>query len=268
MKDKLREEVRKVLSEYFSFRKMEFHEMMISQYESSDFERFLKKFLLSGETIEEGLIKSKSPELAYQIFRRITGDSAISFLRDRGVFFINILSLSDSELERLFNSFKQMGYFVSEIITIKKDEPDSNYASEKFTEDNLQKSLLNKEELKLLSLQVNGYYVNQIENEPNLLYHITKKSLLDKIKKQGLVPKSKSKKVYHPERVYFALDINSALALTKDFKQYFNDDMLLLTISTEKLNNVKFYEDPDYAKFGVFTLDNIPPQAIVDYKEV
>lgn len=265
MSDKIREEVREVLSEYFSFRKMEFHEMMLSQYENSDFEIFLKKSL-SKETIEEGLIKSESPDLAYQIFRRIAGDSNVAFIKQRGSFFIKILKLDESELQRLFNSLKQMGYFISEIITINKEDSDDEYRSFKYSEETLKNILSKKEELRLLSIQVNGYYINKNEEVPEFLYHITSKSLLDKIKKNGLVPKSKSKKVYHPDRVYFAINYNSALALKKDFKKYYNDDMVLLTISTENLNNVEFYEDPDYKKFGVFTMDNVPPIAIVDIK--
>lgn len=267
VREEIRKEVKKVLSEYFSFRKMDFNEMMISQYDDSDFETFLKNSI-SKETIDEGLIKSQSPDLAYQIFRRIAEDSNVTYIKQRGSFFINILNLEDSSLQRLFNSFKQMGYFISEIITINKGESDSEYKSFKYSEEALKNILSNKNDLSLLSIQVNGYYINKKEDVPKLLYHITKKSLVEKINKQGLIPKSKSKKVYHPERVYFAIDFYSATALKKDFEKYYNDGMVLLTISTEKLKGVDFYEDPDFSKFGVYTLDNIPPSAIIDFKEI
>ena len=161
MGNKIREEVRKILSEYFSFRKMEFHEMMLSQYENSDFEIFLKEYFLNKETLEEGLIKSENPDLAYQIFRRIAGDSNVAFIKQRGSFFIKILTLDDSELQRLFNSFKQMGYFISEIITINKEDSNDDYRSVKYTEDSLNNILSNKEDFRLLSIQVNGYYINK-----------------------------------------------------------------------------------------------------------
>jgi len=59
---------------------------MESQYNNSEFEEFLLENM-QKEKVDEGLIKSSPLNQAIYIFKRIVGDSNISFLKDRGVFF-------------------------------------------------------------------------------------------------------------------------------------------------------------------------------------
>ena len=44
----------------------------------------------------------------------------------------------------------------------------------------------------------------------------------------------------------------------------FNQNLALLSIDTKKLNkDFKFFPDPNYAEYGIYCLDNIPPYAIL-----
>lgn len=105
---------------------------------------------------------------------------------------------------------------------------------------------------------------------PSILYHITHERHLEKIKKIGLVPKSKSKKSAHPERIYLAGNEESAIKLVKEFSNLeyeFEHNYVLLEIDTNKAvefkrdKNFKLNKDPNFTE-GYFTYDNIPPTAI------
>lgn len=104
----------------------------------------------------------------------------------------------------------------------------------------------------------------------NSLYHVTPASHADKIKKIGLVPKSHSKVALHPERIYLAIKKEDALDMAKMFSRIKpNEDLILITIDTNNLPDyVKLYSDPNYFKKGVYTLNNIPPNAITDSQEL
>jgi len=256
----LRIEIRKILLEYFStINNCDYLEFMDSQYNRSPIEEILKKN--STKNVNEGLINSVPPEKTLQILNKIVGEANIVLFRNRGVLFINLLNIKN--IERLLFSIKNIGYFISEIILLKKDSEDlpKNYLSIKYSEQLLYDYFKEKENYKILSIQVNGKRINEVEWD-GFLYHISSEANLPKILKNGLVPKSKSKKVYHPERIYFTKDINDSLLLKSQFEEHFNNKMVILKISTKGLKDFKLYNDPDYSNYGVFTLDNIPPQNI------
>lgn len=52
-----------------------------------------------------------------------------------------------------------------------------------------------------------------LKHKPNTIYHVTNINNLNKIKKIGLVPKSKNKKSHHLDRIY--LTTNSKRKLKK-----------------------------------------------------
>lgn len=100
----------------------------------------------------------------------------------------------------------------------------------------------------------------------NKLYHITRRESLPKIKREGLVPKSRDKQTHHLERIYF---------FTKDygedtFKKVAEDlygrngsfGYVVIEVDVASLvGNVTFHNDlntPD----SVYTTDNIPPEAL------
>lgn len=106
---------------------------------------------------------------------------------------------------------------------------------------------------------------------PKFLYHLTPENKVDKILKFGLVPKAQNKLSEHPDRIYFFLQKD----LTLNYKSYADDfwtstyknttrgiKYALLKIDTEKCrNDFKIYGDPNMIR-GVWTFNNVPPEAI------
>lgn len=102
---------------------------------------------------------------------------------------------------------------------------------------------------------------------PDIVYHVTSGNNLSKILKYGLVPKSKSKKAFHPDRVYVATELSGIQNLVND--EYFDiDNPTLLTIDISDIkDSVDFFEDPHFST-GVYTFSNIRPENIIDYKNL
>ena len=111
---------------------------------------------------------------------------------------------------------------------------------------------------------------------PKFLYHLTPENKVNKILKNGLVPKAQNKLSNHPDRVYFFLQKDLLLnykAYADDFwlsvhkTMPRNDKYALLKIDTEKCNeDFRIYGDPNMVR-GVWTFDNVPPEAIMVEKQ-
>jgi hypothetical protein len=109
-----------------------------------------------------------------------------------------------------------------------------------------------------------------VENIPSILYHITPTQNVNKILNIGLVPKSRSKASYHPDRVYLSKDLEDIEDLGEMFYQKTGiKNWTILKIETDMVPGgyLKLYTDPNY-KLGYYTLNNIPPQAIEKIKEI
>ena len=109
-----------------------------------------------------------------------------------------------------------------------------------------------------------------VEKIPEILYHITPTQNSDKILKIGLVPKSRSKASYHPDRVYLSKDLKDIENLGEMFYQKTGvKDWSVLKIETDFVpgDYLKLYTDPNYTQ-GYYTLNNIPPQAIEKIKDI
>ena len=118
--------------------------------------------------------------------------------------------------------------------------------------------------------------VNELVQDEEYIYHLTHTNKVNKILKNGLVPKTNNKKFLYPDRIYCFLhepDVDDCLILMKQFyneelkkaKQknitVYNGTYTLLKIDTELVKNIDFSYDPN-AIDCVYTYDNIPPQAI------
>jgi len=109
-----------------------------------------------------------------------------------------------------------------------------------------------------------------IEKIPKILYHITPTQNVDKILKIGLVPKSRSKASYHPDRVYLSKGLEDIENLGEMFYQKTGiKNWTILKINTDLVpgDYLRLYTDPNYTS-GFYTLNNIPPQAIEKIKEI
>lgn len=113
-------------------------------------------------------------------------------------------------------------------------------------------------------------YDQKIEKIPSILYHITPAENSDKIIKQGLAPKSRSKASYHPDRVYLFTNLNLAEDLAEMFYQKTGEDIWdLLQINTPQIpgDYLQLYKDPNFVD-GYYTLNNIPPISIKRIKTI
>lgn len=109
-----------------------------------------------------------------------------------------------------------------------------------------------------------------VEKIPPVLYHITPTQNVNKILKIGLVPKSRSKASYHPDRVYLSNYLEDIEDLGEMFYQKTGEkNWTILKINTDLIPGeyFKLYTDPNYEP-GYYTLNNIPPQAIEKVKEI
>ena len=104
-----------------------------------------------------------------------------------------------------------------------------------------------------------------IKLKTDKLYHVTRRESIPKIKREGLVPKSRNKQTYHLERIYF---------FTKDYGEkgfeaiaknlYGNSSTfgyVVFEIDVANLKNITFHYDVN-TEDGVYTTDNISPDAL------
>jgi len=130
---------------------------------------------------------------------------------------------------------------------------------------------LNKADLIILQYEKKfDIDVTDYIKKSGVIYHIAPNNVVEKIMKKGLIPKNSTWQFSHEGRVYCFYQPLSDFGFNEfvnDF-QYNkkigknNNGFSLLQIDVSLLNNdVKFYADPRQIN-AVYTMDNIPPQAI------
>ena len=115
----------------------------------------------------------------------------------------------------------------------------------------------------------------QIKEEEIALVHITPNYYLEKIKRQGFVPRARNNVFNYPDRIYFLraslpdmtiLNMARRLIVTNDNLTHdyvYN----FIWIDLSKISDdVKFYFDPN-AENSIYTTDNIKPNSICDIQE-
>jgi hypothetical protein len=133
------------------------------------------------------------------------------------------------------------------------------------------KSLKDVDIVKDFTLFYESKFDEIVSNIPTVIYHVTLTKYVEKIKKIGLIPKSKSKQSFHSDRIYCAISLKGAESICQEFK--INDlanrkkqNYTILKISTKNLKN-KFMKDPnstllDGEILGIYTHENILPNNI------
>jgi hypothetical protein len=100
------------------------------------------------------------------------------------------------------------------------------------------------------------------------LYHLTPTMYVKKILKNGLVPKSRSKKSYHPERIYLSRSLDDAKKLIPKFKELFNiENWTVLMVDTILIYVLHLYKDQNFKDMGYWTLNTITPASLSIYEE-
>lgn len=137
----------------------------------------------------------------------------------------------------------------------------------------LARSVAYGDDNRFVILRYEPKYVDEAEyyvREHKYMYHISPSPYMNKIYRNGFIPKSHNGLFNYPDRCYFFLDNLSKDYIIREWiptfkkvnKKYPNEDWCIYTIDISKIpDNVTFYLDPNL-KGGVYTMDNITPKAI------
>ena len=218
------------------------------------------------ELISEGLIKSIDYDVMISKLHNIFDINSDIFIMNDSLG-IDLCIPKKYFNKQIFNNFKNLlsisGYIVSYFILDKKEQIIRNISEYDIFQTeykNIQIHLIKK------------FDINS-DGIPEKLYHVTKRKYLNKILKNGLIPKSENKIEKHPDRIYVLDSLNGA----KDFKSilvniYGDEDYIILEIETKLLNHIKLYYDPTYFQdeedsnkhkySAYYTYDNISPLSI------
>lgn len=224
--------------------------------------------------VSEGLIKTHDLKTSEKILRNsLKNKIKVNVLNNEGVIELGFYK-QDVDINKLFKLINNLGYFVS---TFKiKNGLENKYSKNMFF-----KKIKDENDNSSIELRLESKYDKNIVEIPRYVYHVTFGEYIEKIKKYGLSPKSKSKKSYHPERIYVASNLNNALNIASQLlynklsdsflnpnKKEVLPDPYLIKIDTKKLGNVKFYNDPNFNKKGFYTLSCIPKDSFVSINEI
>lgn len=228
----------------------------------------IKKF---DEFINEGLIRSAKPN---QIIKNLTKDIG---LNSEDVWVVEGLSKGTNRLNIEFNSknadklpevHKRLtnvfGWFLSTIATddlaqpfLEREEINQIISNLKESGERIKSNFKEQGyEIELIFIYESKFDKLNI-NKIDTLYHITNRDNINKIEKQGLVPKSQSKRSIHPERIYLGISKEELL----ENPIY---DMVGIPVLYEIDNsdlNLKLHYDVNM-KNAVYTTDSIPPSNI------
>lgn len=89
------------------------------------------------------------------------------------------------------------------------------------------------------------------------IYHISELKYKDKILKNGLVAKSKSKLSYHIDRIYFETNKFNLMYLSKQL----SNEPIIFKIKINDIKHLKFYIDPNHDS-GIYTFENIKKETL------
>lgn len=171
--------------------------------------------------------------------------------------------LDRDNIKSIDNRLKKVGWFVAHHKNIEND---------KFVEIYIQPFYTEKSMWEPWNDTVNIF---KPDNVPRFLYHFTDIRNVEKIEKNGLIPKSSASGGFsYPNRVYFFTSMpskESVLGIAEDMihKSIKSvDDIAIVKIDTKKAVEygkgrvIKYYKDPNIMFGSVFTYSHIKPEAI------
>jgi hypothetical protein len=205
--------------------------------------------------LKEGLIKTTNIGKTIELLKKFSTNK-VDIKKEGNAFEATFIGKDIGFLDKFLRDTNNLGWFPSYLST-------SAYKGkwdEKFYDDYLSKIRFEAK-----------FDEEVVENIPSILYHIVPTQNIDKILKIGLVPKSRSKASYHPERVYLGRTIEGIEKLVPQMSLRTGDkNYTILKINTEMIPGeyLRLYTDPNYVKEAYYTLNNIPPQAIEKVKEI
>lgn len=221
--------------------------------------------------LKEGLIKTTPIGETVSILKKKFPNWFFRYNKDENDFEIEILKIKDGiepeYFDKLLPLLNNLRWFISFMKIQGNWDSEMKTAiniEDKYNEKILKNSFANPK-IHTIILDCEAKFDIKVNKIPVELYHITPIKYWDKIQKQGLVPRSRSKASYHPDRVFLAKTEQYAEDLGKKFYQKTGiTEWAVLKIHTDLIPGEYFtlYKDPNYTDRGFYTLNNIPPQAI------
>ena len=199
--------------------------------------------MFENNNIMEGVFYSFSTENVKNIINRKFNNIHVEIES------LNSIYLFDNILENLTDLKRYIRLFGCYIATI-QESSELNYSR---YDDNIKYS-------RIYSISIEPNYDTKIDNIPNILYHVTLETNLNSILKRGLIPKTKSKIAYHPDRIYLTNDLNSANYFKKYLEQTSNKSAIILKIDTQGIE--KLYSDVNWKENGFYVVNNINKEFI------
>jgi hypothetical protein len=216
--------------------------------------------LIKGHLIYEGLIHSVSIDRFEDLVNRwsISADKFKVLNKNSKIQLVFDDNITEYELESLIRYVNMLGWYVSAYLIGEAGLRWKKFSVADFTKDTVDK--------KLYSLQLEAKYDLELNGRNfDFLYHSTPSVNDDKINSIGLVPKSRNKIAYHPDRVYFTrteteLDditerFHSLYPTVKEYSYYQVD----IKGAIHDDGTIRLFNDPNTAN-GIYTLSNIPKQ--------
>ena len=128
--------------------------------------------------------------------------------------FNNSYTLAEYELKKLLKLTNNLGWFPTNMSSY---DNDGNFKQLVWDENLRNFVSLIKNKFTNILFFFEAKYDIPVERFPDILYHVCEKKYADKILAIGLVPRSRSKKSFHPERVYLCKDLNDVFILIDQF---------------------------------------------------
>lgn len=205
--------------------------------------------------LEEGLTKTTNIGKTINILRS-SFDFGFEYQRDGNTFEVTFHQISKDTLDRFLKYVNNLGWFPSYLTTpVYRGKWGQNVY-----------------DVDISKIRFEAKFDEEVvENIPQLIYHITPTQNVNKILSIGLVPKSRSKASYHPDRVYVGKSIEGIQKLAPQmYQRTGNRDFTILQIDTDMIpgDYLKLYTDPNYSTEAFYTLNNIPPYAIQKIKQI
>lgn len=229
--------------------------------------------------LQEGLIRTVRIQTAMEVMgKEVENYPELDFLNDKNIIILGFKptyaseqsqkyttgNLYDTRISKVLQLANNLGYFPS-IIKYELNNQAEQY-TKKYSTSSFRDLILNDQPTYLI-FNFEAKYDPEVK-VPKYVYHITTTKFINKIKQIGLTPKTLEKRSAHPERIYVSLSKKDSDFLFTGLKQHFGKNQgVELTIDTDLLKDT-FYEDPNFKGQGAYTLQNIPPQAIVGYTSI
>ena len=173
------------------------------------------------------------------------------------VFNSNYLN-AKNELDNLLKVTNNLGWFPSYMSSF----TNKNFKESVFSLNNFKEFIIY--EFNNINFSFEAKYDILLDKYPTILYHVCDAKYVNKILKYGLIPKSRSKKSFHPERVYLAKTLENAYEIATIFnKEGSNKEWAIIEVDTSTIQEyLKLFKDPIYLDKGYFTLNNITPYCL------